>query len=746
MPQAGSRKRPAPGTSPAFTQPAQLSTNINMNSPQMPNEQILQWGPENGTNPASTYPDSSTNFGAYLYNSAAPAAQATSQEPSNQLARRPMNQHVVTRGNFSNGEQEAWPGFASGVAQKPRQDGWTEEDERLEQKALAAKRDAQAKRKMIPPFVQKLSSFLEESRNTDLIRWSQNGDSFIVVDEDEFARTLIPELFKHKNYPSFVRQLNMYGFHKKVGLSDNSMRASEKKNKSPSEYYNQYFRQGRPNLLWLITKPKSSQGKGKGGRSKQDENNMDDGGEDVYEVDSPAATNHGTDESVPNRGGRHLMIGQGGLPQEDLAAVQRELTQIRQHQQIITNAIQKIRRDHEQQAAAFQELHNRHANSINAILTFLATVYNRSLEGHNAQNLANLFGHAIPNENQNSGNVVDLGDYTTEVDMSNGQPPPRWRQPLLLKAPPVEDGGMSRGTTASPAASASTPAAYSNAKIPSGQGQASYFNSSANAHGRTGTVEEIFDQNGSASSPHFDPNDNSTGQLPERDIMSFINNANANNSFTRMDFPQALSHLQTADGKSPLTMNQRNNVLQLMANGTANGASGSKEQSALSAALTPNSPLPDIQHWNATDELDFLERTLKEQDSKVANLSTLLQPLSPSGSIPGLNDPQGYTGHETADPLDLDQIFNSGDYFNDASNGAGINFGTSTTDFGNDTDFNFDHYDSNGLADSFGADTPDTGAGRVVETFNSSEGTSPATVDDGATEGDSSPRKRTRRS
>ena len=157
MPQAGSRKRPAPGTSPAFTQPAQPSTNINMNSPQMPNEQILQWGPENGTNPASTYPDPSTNFGAYLYNSAAPAAQATSQEPSNQLARRPMNQHVVTRGNFSNGEQEVWPGFASGVAQKPRQDGWTEEDERLEQKALAAKRDAQAKRKMIPPFVQKLS-------------------------------------------------------------------------------------------------------------------------------------------------------------------------------------------------------------------------------------------------------------------------------------------------------------------------------------------------------------------------------------------------------------------------------------------------------------------------------------------------------------------------------------------------------------------------------------------------------------
>lgn len=566
------------------------------------------------------------------------------------------------------------------------------------------------------------------------------------MDEDEFAKTLIPELFKHKNYPSFVRQLNMYGFHKKVGLSDNSMRASEKKNKSPSEYYNQYFRRGRPNLLWLITKPKPSQGKGKGGRSKQDESNLDDGAEDVYEVDSPTTHNQGMDESGTNRSGRGpLMISQGGLPQEDLVAVQRELTQIRQHQQMITSAIQKIRRDHEQQAAAFQELHNRHANSINAILTFLATVYNRSLEGQNAQNLANLFGHAIPNDNQNSGNVVDLGDYAADVDMSTGPPPTRRRQPLLLKAPPVDDGNMSRGTTASPAASGSTPGAQSNARTPAPQSQTGYFNVNGNTHGRTGTVEEIFDQNSSAPTPHFNPGDNAADQLPERDIMSFINSANANNNFTRMDFPQALSHLQTADGKSPLTMNQRNNVLQIMANGTANSAGGSKDPNSLSAALTPNSPLPDLQHWNATDELDFLERTLKEQDSKVANLSSLLQPLSPSGSIPGLNDPSGYTGQETADPLDLDQIFNSGDYFNDAANGGSMNFGTSTTDFGNGTDFNFDSYDSNALGDSFGADTPDTHGGRVVETLNSSEGTSPRTVDGGVMEEERSPRKRTRR-
>ena len=131
------------------------------------------------------------------------------------------------------------------------------EDVELAQKALLAKKD----RKAIPPFVQKLSrsvhatlnfppsltrapSFLDDNKNTNLIRWSDDGNSFIVLDEDEFARTLIPELFKHNNYASFVRQLNMYGFHKKVGLSDNSMKASELKAKAPSEYYNRFFKRG----------------------------------------------------------------------------------------------------------------------------------------------------------------------------------------------------------------------------------------------------------------------------------------------------------------------------------------------------------------------------------------------------------------------------------------------------------------------------------------------------------------------
>ena len=43
-----------------------------------------------------------------------------------------------------------------------------------------------------------------------LISWNYNGTSFIVADAIDFARDVLPKYFKHNNYSSYIRQLNMY--------------------------------------------------------------------------------------------------------------------------------------------------------------------------------------------------------------------------------------------------------------------------------------------------------------------------------------------------------------------------------------------------------------------------------------------------------------------------------------------------------------------------------------------------------
>ncbi|KAI4097138.1 MAG: hypothetical protein LQ348_000053 [Seirophora lacunosa] len=55
---------------------------------------------------------------------------------------------------------------------------------------------------------------LEDPSYSQVVRWGDEGDSFVVLENERFTKAILPKHFKHSNFASFVRQLNKYDFHK----------------------------------------------------------------------------------------------------------------------------------------------------------------------------------------------------------------------------------------------------------------------------------------------------------------------------------------------------------------------------------------------------------------------------------------------------------------------------------------------------------------------------------------------------
>jgi FtsZ-binding cell division protein ZapB len=180
-----------------------------------------------------------------------------------------------------------------------------------------------------------MNSMVDDHTTDELIRWSEDGLSFIVVRHEEFAKNVLPRFFKHSNFSSFVRQLNMYGFHKVPHLQNGVL--STEGETERWEFSNPHFQRNQPDLLLLVTRKK---------------------GRDPEEKETGTVDLH------------HIL--------DEIAA-------IKKHQMSISNELKNVQTDNQvlwQEDVASRERHHRHQETIDKILRFLASVFSSDKNKH----------------------------------------------------------------------------------------------------------------------------------------------------------------------------------------------------------------------------------------------------------------------------------------------------------------------------------------------------------------------------
>ena len=86
-------------------------------------------------------------------------------------------------------------------------------------------------------FLQKTFDMLSDESLYDIVSWSDDGSAFVIKNVNGFTEQVLPLFFKHSNLASFVRQLNMYDFHKCRGGRNEQI------------FKHSLFLKGRPELL-----------------------------------------------------------------------------------------------------------------------------------------------------------------------------------------------------------------------------------------------------------------------------------------------------------------------------------------------------------------------------------------------------------------------------------------------------------------------------------------------------------------
>jgi HSF-type DNA-binding len=115
-------------------------------------------------------------------------------------------------------------------------------------------RAASSPKPHLPAFLNKLYRMVSAPESDPWVFWNDEGTTFVIPDSQALAAHVLGHHFKHNNFPSFVRQLNMYGFHKVPHLNHGVLHHDG----SPEvwEFINPQFRRDAPEEMRHIVRKK----------------------------------------------------------------------------------------------------------------------------------------------------------------------------------------------------------------------------------------------------------------------------------------------------------------------------------------------------------------------------------------------------------------------------------------------------------------------------------------------------------
>lgn len=278
--------------------------------------------------------------------------------------------------------------------------------------AMRSRRAPVISSKNRPAFVSKLWTMVNDSKNSDFIRWMPDGKSIQVVNREAFEKNVLPKHFKHSNFSSFVRQLNMYGWHKVQDVNSGSMHSNDEH----WQFQSPNFIKGREDLLDNIVR-------NKGKHNEEDEEQ-----------------------------------------QLELSKVLSEIEQIKSRQITIGEDLSRIRNDNEllwNEYYSTRELYDKHSQMLDRIVRFLANIY-----GADGKLLDMFGGGQIPLSHR----LLMGSDPVNQFDSSNSNqasPQIQQLQELQDMQNRIQQSGPSTAKTSSSTSSDTPPSDLSKALIPS---------------------------------------------------------------------------------------------------------------------------------------------------------------------------------------------------------------------------------------------------------------------------------------